>query len=147
MALGRDIHTCQTLSSSPCILHQAPSILHAGQHQERSIQDTLCQAAPHWLGHGWQMRDSSPVPAAASLVRRKAQEEWDGVKGEPWMAWPCFGVQFCNFLHLVLGFFSSLLLLTTVTFSPACTLLCFACFLAIWVIEGCFSSQAKSARC
>lgn len=46
-----------------------------------------------------------------------------------------------------LGFFCSLLLLPTVTFSPAYTLLCFACFLAIWVIEGCFSSKAKSARC
>ena len=63
------------------------------------------------------------------------------------MARAFFGVQFCYFLHLVLAFSCYLLLLTMVTHSPACTLLCFAYFLAIWVIEGHFSSRAKSARC
>lgn len=54
---------------------------------------------------------------------------------------------FCNFLHLVLGFSCYMLLLMTVTHSPACMLPCFPCFLAIRVIEGHFSSRAKSARC
>lgn len=49
------------------------------------------------------MGDSSPAPAAGSLVRFKPWEERDADKEEPWIA-QAFGAQFCNFLHLVLAF-------------------------------------------
>lgn len=89
----------------------------------------------------WGQQSCHSLPGMMQIL-----EERDGDKGETWAAWAFFGVYFLLFPALSTWGFG-LLLLVTVTCSPACLLPCPQCFLVIRVIKRHFSCRAKSAGC